>query len=275
MLLPTQVGSNSFYKEIINSMNNKKTFTVLFVFMIFSFCFSQKKYGKIKYALNTKNSKIINGGGTLYFDEGSSLYILESIKKENTKVQKQGDGTTIHPSNTIDSLANKTKFIFFDKQKGIFYNNIINNNIEVIIRDATQVNWEITNEKKTILGYKCIKAIGNLYDNNYVVWYTEKIDYPFGPIKVNSLNGMILEAYNETLDMRITAEDIFLDTENTTNYISSFIGGYDLSNTKTREQYNDFLIKQLKKLEEKINSNTHEAYNKKTFKDLNCTDCND
>lgn len=228
-------------------MNSKKIFTALLITINFSIYFSQNKYGKIIYELNTTNDKILNGGGTLYFDNNSSLYILQAVKKEVTTIRIEGDGTIIHPSNTIDSLANKTRFIYYDRDKNLFYNNIINNNTETLIKDNIKIEWQITNEKKNILGYKCRKATGKLNGNNYSVWFTEKIQYPYGPIKINGLNGMILEVHNETLDMRILAKEIFLDTENTSQFISNFNKNYDFSSTQSREEYNDFLNHQLKK----------------------------
>lgn len=82
-------------------MNSKKIFTALLIIINFSIYFSQNKYGKIIYELNTTNDKILNGGGTLYFDNNSSLYILQAVKKEVTTIRIEGDGTIIHPSNTI------------------------------------------------------------------------------------------------------------------------------------------------------------------------------
>ena len=51
------------------------------------------------------------------------------------------DGSIVYPSNTIDSIANKTKFIYFDNQKKIFYNNTINDDVETVIYDSLRVNW--------------------------------------------------------------------------------------------------------------------------------------
>lgn len=54
--------------------------------------------------------------------------------------------------------------------------------------------WEIKNENKTILGYKCQKAETNYRGRNWIVWFTPEIPISDGPWKLYGLPGLILQA---------------------------------------------------------------------------------
>lgn len=251
----------------------KKIINLLLIFILtisFIFCSAQSKYGKISY----KDNSLKNPSGVLYFDQNHSLYIFNNEKKAQATIQKTSDGSTIYPANTIDSIANKSRFIYYDRLKKTFYNNMINDNVETIIKDAIKMSWTVSEESKIILGYNCYKAVGQLYGKEYEAWFTNQLDYPYGPIKINGLSGIILELNSNSIGLNITAEKIYLDDRNVTKFIKDFNKKYNYSNTKTREEYNIILRNQIKDFENDINSKIPDGMQKTKFKDLNCNDCN-
>jgi GLPGLI family protein len=56
-------------------------------------------------------------------------------------------------------------------------------------------NWKITNERKKIGDYNCIKAVKdcNSCDLPDEVWFTTDIPVPFGPLGYSGLPGLIIE----------------------------------------------------------------------------------
>ena len=65
-----------------------------------------------------------------------------------------------------------------------------------------EMDWELTEEKKQILGYDCYKAIGKRYamSKNYetfetevVAWYCPEIPFSIGPFEAVGLPGMVLQ----------------------------------------------------------------------------------
>lgn len=57
-----------------------------------------------------------------------------------------------------------------------------------------QPKWKIFEETKSILGYKCKKALKvDSYKSKTYVWFTEEIPYGFGPKTFFGLPGLILE----------------------------------------------------------------------------------
>lgn len=80
------------------------------------------------------------------------------------------------------------------------------------------VEWKITNETKSILGYQCRKAItfynGEKIKNKepIVAWFTDQIPASYGPYRYHGLPGFILEL-NE-LGRRHYARKITLNEKN-------------------------------------------------------------
>jgi GLPGLI family protein len=67
-----------------------------------------------------------------------------------------------------------------------------------------QYEWKISNETKIINGYKCFKATTHWEENDYsrektlqfdpIVWFTNDIPFSFGPLGLDGLPGLVLEA---------------------------------------------------------------------------------
>lgn len=72
-----------------------------------------------------------------------------------------------------------------------------------VVYDPNELNWEITGETKSILGYTCYKAVG--YKEQYdpgrkkllifspVAWFAPELNMPFGPNGIDGLPGLVLE----------------------------------------------------------------------------------
>lgn len=58
-------------------------------------------------------------------------------------------------------------------------------------------DYTITDEYKTILDYKCQKAITEIFGREFIVWFTADIPVSDGPWKLYGLPGLILEAHSK------------------------------------------------------------------------------
>jgi GLPGLI family protein len=78
-----------------------------------------------------------------------------------------------------------------------------------IVKDLYyNVEWEIKDEVKKILNYKCQKATCNYRGRNYVVFFTSEIPIQNGPFKFDGLPGLILEVFSEDKMVKIKAKSI-------------------------------------------------------------------
>lgn len=104
-----------------------------------------------------------------------------------------------------------TKKVIFDKKQQSFpkekkfinYNNKIvtsqaeiRDNNFIITNDSTSIKnakFELTNETKEILGYKCKKAKTTINSNSIEIWYTNDVPFKGGPSILGQDLGLVLE----------------------------------------------------------------------------------
>lgn len=71
-----------------------------------------------------------------------------------------------------------------------------------------QLNWEVGDSTKTILGYECIFASVDYHGRKWIAWFTPEIPIVAGPWKLQGLSGLILEATTEDELYSFVAEGI-------------------------------------------------------------------
>lgn len=74
-------------------------------------------------------------------------------------------------------------------------------------------NWKITDIEDVILGYKVIKAVGEINGRKVAAWYAPDLPINAGPNQINGLPGLVLKSVTEMggkmgLIMNFTAEKI-------------------------------------------------------------------
>lgn len=60
-----------------------------------------------------------------------------------------------------------------------------------------QIDWEICDSTKVVLGYECIKATTDYHGRKWTAWFSPEIPVQNGPWKLDGLPGLILEAEAE------------------------------------------------------------------------------
>lgn len=61
-----------------------------------------------------------------------------------------------------------------------------------------EIQWEISDSTKTVLGYDCVIATANYHGRDWTVWFAPDIPLQEGPWKLTGLPGLILEASEST-----------------------------------------------------------------------------
>ena len=74
------------------------------------------------------------------------------------------------------------------------------------------IAWQMDEETKTVLGYNCQKATGNLYGREWTAWFTMDIPVSDGPWLLCGLPGLILEAYDSENIFHFTTIELGNDT---------------------------------------------------------------
>lgn len=75
------------------------------------------------------------------------------------------------------------------------------------------LNWVISGDKKTILGYECTKATAEFRGRKWEVWFTTALNAEAFPWKLHGLPGVILEARDSEKLFLFIAERISVNSE--------------------------------------------------------------
>ena len=116
----------------------------------------------------------------LYFDQQMSIFVSVDMLEIDDQ------------NKPISLLSKISEYAYLLKKRKLYSKN---DSYFVDIKPHTQ-NWEIMDETKKILGYKCRKAIINNYSKakpKIIAWFTEEIPVSYGPINFYGLPGLILE----------------------------------------------------------------------------------
>ncbi|ADX68030.1 GLPGLI family protein [Weeksella virosa] len=126
-------------------------------------------------------------------------------------------------SNDLNELMPIRKAIKFYKNivktkdnKYLFQGKIYNKNYE-FIEEIPVLKWDLKENMKEILGYKCKEARVYYKGRNWIAYYSEEIPLNDGPFIFNGLPGLILEVYDDNYEHHFIAQGI--DNNSSTIYI--------------------------------------------------------
>src|SRR5690606_11747959 len=81
-------------------------------------------------------------------------------------------------------------------------------NIYLCEEEFPSISWKFVNQSKQILGISCKLARGYYKGRKWEVWYAEEIPISAGPWELNGLPGLILDAKDETGEIRFSVRSI-------------------------------------------------------------------
>ena len=130
----------------------------------------------------------------------------ELIFNKTSSVFYQLDNLNIGEDSPLALIAKGFKQVFYfdiSENQKIRYTESTGKGFNVII-PKEKYKWKITNESKKFGDYTCYKAVAQINEYNHIkkavqefsptVWFTPEIPVPFGPIGLDGLPGLVLEA---------------------------------------------------------------------------------
>ena len=145
---------------------------------------------------NSQNKRVQNMVNSALAGFSKNTYPFQLITTANSstynRVEKidnrQSEGTV-----TL-SLGGGITPKYIDLNNHIYYHKIKNFDEEYEIKDSlTHYDWQLTREKKKVLGFDCKKATAKDGKKDIIAWYAPKLPYKSGPDGVIGLPGLILE----------------------------------------------------------------------------------
>ncbi|WP_051691969.1 GLPGLI family protein [Pedobacter borealis] len=163
--------------------------------LIFSCPVVAQNKGILYYKLTTNDKRTHNPrteNYQLFFagDKSIQFFMPQVVKEEFKQIDDNTGGKTV----VFNTKNNNLPFLFKDFRN---HKIILTNNIQFkdyLINDTlVNFDWKITNERKQILKYTCIKATTKFRGREYEAWFTEDVPTRVGPWKFNSLPGLIVK----------------------------------------------------------------------------------
>jgi GLPGLI family protein len=180
-------------------------------FFIFNFSSAQTKTKDIQVVYNVYRAYMIpyKFQAVLYIQNNVSIWKdqwnTREIWEERPMSDKVKDMTIDKNAFKIDAApCLKTDL----NKKEILFHGAVLKNWFLVKDNFLAFNWNITQETKTIAGYKCIKATTNFRGREWTAWFTPEIAVPLGPWKLRGLPGLIIEATDNSNTYIYRAEKV-------------------------------------------------------------------
>lgn len=139
------------------------------------------------------------------YSNGSSLQTLVTPGKTTIDtIRKKNEEYGFVQESTVTTVLLEKATIFKNFNKNLFENDFIAGGKETFTKDKIAVyEWAITDDTKTIDGFKCKKATAEYKVMGYifpiVAWFCEDVPVSDGPIDFNGLPGFIFEVSSEKI----------------------------------------------------------------------------
>lgn len=178
------------HQELLLLMKMKKILLVISIFFNISYSYSQVR-GIAKFELKVTGERALHNrveNYVLYFDNTRSIEFTQGTNF--ARVSKSDN--EIFETKVLKSNS-KRRFIYKDfKKKKLVIRTGIDTKNYLIEDTLDNFKWRISNEKKKILKFECIKATTNFRGRDYEAWFTEDIPIQNGPWKFCGLPGFIV-----------------------------------------------------------------------------------
>lgn len=177
------------------------------------YTYSQEPFYKIKYKMDMENlvNYIVADGKPQSTVQMFKMVAAESEKvnlellisnstsyfKEIERLNLNNDSDEYYMT-MIRGFSYEGSWFYDVLKKDLIFIREYQNKKFYVRKNKLSINWKITSEKKTILGYNCVKAtyIRKVPrgDVKITAWFTNEIPLPFGPANYSGqLPGLILE----------------------------------------------------------------------------------
>lgn len=123
---------------------------------------------------------------TLYADKDIAVFFQ---KYSTANSENKSDGTLVFKPTFVFEPYTKIDHV----KKQILFFETIKTTVFLVEDNYNKLEWVITDENKTIAGYKCLKATTTFRGRKWIAWFTPDIPIASGPWKLYGLPGLILE----------------------------------------------------------------------------------
>ncbi|MEJ8598281.1 GLPGLI family protein [Riemerella anatipestifer] len=172
----------------------------------------------------------------LFIDGNETLYVSEARIQSDSLRLKLRANMDFGVLSVPRKKGFQSEYITGDLKNNIITQHTRINDEGFKFEWKVDTKWTLDTQTKKIGEYTAKKAMGKLSGRNYTVWYTTEIPIPAGPFKFFGLPGLVLEAEDDTGDVRF--ELISIKKSDRMNVKECII---ENANEKTVKTYSEYL----------------------------------
>jgi len=175
---------------------------------------SDKLLIRVRYTQIKKGDTLANGKSRyenmmLFVGKNASLFTsYDKLAHEISEDQKfraralAGNAPAVSIiDNKPTERMSKIDYFYFIKENILVTKEVIALQSYIIEEPAPKINWKITKDTSNFSGINCMKATASYENKNWIVWFAPSLPFQTGPWKLNSLPGLIVDAYDENKEV--------------------------------------------------------------------------
>jgi GLPGLI family protein len=152
-----------------------------------------------------ENMVLIAGKNASLFTSEDKINQLERMAEFIKKQTEENGGTltNVVMQKGLIRTVSLTDLYFFSNEKKLV--TIENKSAKFRVdEDAPIISWKITKDTANFSGIHCKKATSYFRGRNWIAWFAPDLPFSSGPWKLNSLPGLIIEAYDDRKDIQFS-----------------------------------------------------------------------
>ncbi|EKB49626.1 GLPGLI family protein [Cecembia lonarensis] len=219
---------------------------LLILFVALQYIENERKL-LVEYSVTRGDREIL---GVLFADFNGSRYFYQTDEIKN----RWNEFLEENLSNQKKSF--EIGFVSIEHKKNeLLSTEFLANKDYVLVKDEIpELQWNITEERKMILGFECRKAKTHFRCADYTAWFASDISISAGPWKITGLPGLILELNNDTVGENFQAtkveypakpKKIFNDFKPVTSKLFETFAAFGDAQKSEVKKFKDFLRAQM------------------------------
>lgn len=126
-----------------------------------------------------------------------NTYKIDSLQKKFSLLNSIGVKEINQQVNIIREIGFKKNVFNYFQNNSLTVQSKVHSIKYEYKEETPNLNWQLTNETKTILNYKVRKAHVDYGGRKWIAWYSEQIPINLGPYIFGDLPGLILELHDD------------------------------------------------------------------------------
>jgi len=148
-----------------------------------------------------------------YFYQHTGEFTIESVSDANTNLQTIVRNYNLQTAPGVVENITEKSFIYKDYPNNSMIYQENNHPKAIVHENLNLMEWKLTGEILTIMGYECSKAKTTFRGRDYIVYFTTALPFKVAPWKFYGLPGVVLKVYTNDGKVNISVKSLKIDKD--------------------------------------------------------------